>query len=126
MIGGVITLVCYCLTIRIVRSYQKAFEDLRDLRLRRLLLYPAVIFISFLPSVFYWIFYYNDYNTASFVFKAIKMVLANSLGFTNALVYGYQKKLYATPKTAEQQHIVQDEFESESEDSEQLNNNRLL
>ena len=112
--------------IRRVRDYQRAFQDLRGLRVRRLLLYPAVIFISFLPSVFYWIFYYNDYTETSFVFVAMKLMLENSLGFTNALVYGYQRKLYATPKTSVQRRVVQDELEFNTENSKQLDNNQLL
>ena len=126
VIGSLITLVCYLLTIQRVRGYQRAFEDLRSLRVKRLLLYPTVIFVSFLPSVFYWIFLYNDDEEASFVFEAIKMVLANSLGFTNALVYSYQKKLYATPKNSVQRRVVQDEFEPQSENRGSVDNNQFL
>ena len=101
LIGTIITLICYILTIIRIRRRQQMLADPQDLRTERLLLYPIILFASFLPVIVddFLRLCINFDNTI--VFQASKMLFTHSIGFTNALIYGYQRKVYFEPVTTE-------------------------
>ena len=69
-------------------------DDKQQLHTERLLLYPIVLFTMFLPTLIdYFLKFYTDIKNTE-VSEALKMLITHSLGFANALVYGFQRKTY--------------------------------
>ena len=57
----------------------------------RLLWYPAVLFITFVPNILIDVSL-TFYGTKIKALEVLSVVITHSLGFSNALVYGIQRK----------------------------------
>lgn len=68
-------------------------NDLHNIGIRKLFWYPAVIFLSCIPALIDNIIQiYFDFSLVSF--NVVHVILFHSLGFSNALVYGLQRRRY--------------------------------
>lgn len=91
LFGLVITIIGYGAAIVKVKRLPKDIAQQLGINVYRLLWYPAVLFITFLPGMidnFMQIYYGFDRPVA---IEAIHLSLTHSIGFTNALVYGLQR-----------------------------------
>lgn len=95
IIGLFVTLVAY---IRLFKRFKRISQALLgDSRIvmYRVLWYPAVLFLTFVPNVAVVIAAIYIPNLPLWA-NALHLVLPHSIGFTNALLYGIQTKLYKT------------------------------
>jgi len=92
-IGLMITLVGYIKAIKRIRELPRHIIAQMDIAVYKLLWFPLILFVSFVPSMI-------NNMIAIFVsdippwVRALHLGLTHSIGFTNAIVYGYQRKLY--------------------------------
>ena len=94
--GFLVTLCVYMLTMARIRRIQLQFFDSEDLHTSRLLLYPAVLFAAILPPTISRIL--GFFGPAINLPSAFVMLVTHSIGFLNALVYGYLKKVHDAPR----------------------------
>ena len=114
--GLTITLCCYILTIRRIRLYQKTFPDQKETGSMKLLMYPGAILVTVIPSTIYGAFKLClgiQYE----VLDVGVMLITHLIGFTNALVYGYQRRINKLPSEKKPEAI---EFRSEFRTSSRL------
>ncbi len=100
-LGLIVTIIGYGAAIVKVKRLPPDIAQQLGINVYRLLWYPAVLFITFLPGMidnFLQIFYGFDRPVA---IEAIHLCLTHSIGFTNALVYGLQRNLGARTKESE-------------------------
>ena len=116
-IGVIVTLTCYILTIKRIQQIQKIFLAKNNLKTGRFLLYPALLFAIFLPYVVH-SFLRLAFNFRSTLFEAVLILGTHSLGFMNALVYGFERKLHATRVSPEKTEI---EFRTSTTCNQSLN-----
>ena len=90
----IISLTCYIVTIRRFNKIKTVFINQENFKLQRLLLYPAVLFGSFLPVLIYEFLRLCIGFEKLTIFKAAIMIVTHSIGWVNALVYGLHRKLY--------------------------------
>ena len=102
MVGLIVTVVGYLGALRQIKKWQAGSDIERrlinqlDLASYKLLWYPAVSILIFLPSAV-------DPIVSIFIpekpfwIRALRMALPHSIGFTNALVYILMRKLYLAP-----------------------------
>jgi len=95
IIGLFVTLVAYTRTIKQFRRISQALLGDSRIAMYRVLWYPAVLFLTFVPNVAVVIAAIYIPNLPLWV-NALHLVLPHSIGFTNALLYGIQTKLYKT------------------------------
>ena len=107
MLGTIITIICYYLTIKRINAFQKILSDERELNAGKLFWYPAVMFISFLPSVVYWLLTLCTGLGNTEAIEAFMMLITHSIGFTNALVYGYQRRLFMGQKDQKEKMMME-------------------
>ena len=91
--GLSITMYGYFRTVRYVRKYSEQAMTHMDVNIHKLYWYPLVIFITFTPSVV------NNlvqilYKESFLILEIIHLSLTHSIGFTNAVLYGLQRRLY--------------------------------
>lgn len=104
LLGFIITLIGYIKVIVTIRSLKLPDVTLQEMNVPvfSLLWYPFVLCITFVPSLI-------DNIRAIYIptripaIEAIHLLLTHSLGFTNAVVYGCQRKLYKPRK--EEDHV---------------------
>jgi len=104
ILGILITLKTYLFTIRELKEWPQTLLDHADIKPYKLLVYPALIFITFIPMLIH--------NMAMiFVDKTpewsltIHIFLTNIIGFTNACVYIFQRRLYQNVDKVEKQRL---------------------
>ena len=102
--GTMITLLCYKITIIRIKRIQMSLSWQRDLNVGKLLVYPATIFIIFLPSMVYY-FLKFCLGIETVFWDAATLLITHSLGFINALTYGYQSKVYRQPRPPSDVHV---------------------
>jgi len=91
LFGLVVTIIGYGAAIVKVKRLPKDIAEQLGINVYRLLWYPAVLFITFLPGMidnFLQIYYGFDRPV---IIEAIHLSLTHSIGFTNAMVYGLQR-----------------------------------
>jgi len=94
MSAVIITLGSYFITVRKIRQLPEEIIAAMDLNINKLFWYPAVLLITFVPSVadnFGAIFLDAKIPVA---FKLLHLLMTHAIGFTNGIVYGIQRKLY--------------------------------
>ena len=92
IIGTILTLIYYVLSIKQIRRIQRFSSEESNLKAENLFLYPIILFAIFLPSNvdnFLRLCLGMKRNTTT---QAIKVLITHSLGLINAIVYGFQEK----------------------------------
>ena len=92
-LGLIITLVGYIKAIKRIRELPQHIIDQMDIGVYKLLWFPLILFISFVPSMMNNMIGIFVSNIPPWV-SGLHLGLTHSIGFTNAVVYGYQRKLY--------------------------------
>lgn len=108
-LGSILTFRAYIHVIREIRSLPKELISSLNIKAYSLLWYPAVLFGSFLPCMiasFYRVIRPDDEEVPSWVI-GLHIVMPHSIGFTNALVYVIQRKLYANTCTKEERKTIE-------------------
>jgi len=93
--GLIITLIGYIKAIKRIRELPQHIVEQTEIGVYKLLWFPLVLFVTFLPSVvnnFIGIFIKDIPPWVC----GLHLGLTHSIGFTNAIVYGFQRKLYKT------------------------------
>jgi len=89
------TLVAYIGTMKTLKSLPKAVLEALDINIYRLLSYPAIQFVTFLPGLINQFLFFvsstNDDSVFKLVFNIIQVFLLHSIGFINAINYGVQQ-----------------------------------
>ena len=109
LLAGVsISLVGYILAIRMINEINNTYVCKVNIKVYRLLWYPAVLFATFVPCSVDSLTKILTQADTGIVLKALHLLLAHSVGLTNALLYGLQRKMY---------HVShQDDFDTTSPD----------
>jgi len=94
--GVLITLIGYILTIRKIKKLPPEILEELDISIYKLFWYPALLFVTFVPSILdnYAAIYTG--SAVSLSVKALHLSITHLIGFTNAILYGIQRKLYHT------------------------------
>jgi len=107
VLGGIIVnLVAYIATIKRLNRLHASFLGVLNVSLRKLLWYPAVMMIVFVPSALDNLFLACG-EKPPFALTALHLFMTHSIGFSNAIVYGIQRNL----------HQSMNGFETEDEES---------
>jgi len=104
--GLIVTFFGYLLAIRNVRELSKDFVSQMEISVYKLLWYPAVLFITFMPGLIDNLVVIYTSGSVPLGFQVCHLVLTHSIGFTNALVYGFQRRLYHSRKKASDDNSV--------------------
>jgi len=95
IIGFVSTFVQYILAIREVKQLPKPVLDSMGFNIYRLLLYPCVLILSFVPCIIDDLTnLLGDVTDQRLDIRFMGILISNSVGFINAILYGIQRKLY--------------------------------
>jgi len=94
IVGLIISLIAYSLAIKKLQEISQEFLDESKITIYRVLWYPGVLFLTFVPNVTMII--YVIYSEPPIWMTALHLYLPHSIGFSNALLYGIQTKLYRT------------------------------
>jgi len=98
ILGFLITLFGYLLAIRNVKNASKDLMDHLEVNINKLLWYPALMFVTFIPGLIdNIVMLYLDAETP-LAFLIVHLILTHSIGFTNAILYGFQRGLYQSKK----------------------------
>jgi len=96
--GGIlVNLVAYILTMKRLNRLHASFLGSMNVSLRKLLWYPAVMMIVFVPSVLDNLFLACG-EKPPFALTALHLFMTHSIGFSNAIVYGIQRNLHQSIK----------------------------
>jgi len=93
-LGCLVTFFGYLLAIRNIRRISKDLISHMDISVYKLLWYPGLLFVTFTPGLV------NNFVTiitggaAPLGVQILYLILTHSIGLTNAMVYGFQRKLY--------------------------------
>ncbi len=102
IVSLLVTLVTYAKIANKVDELTRSLmipNDINNIGVRKLFWYPAVIFLSCIPALIDNIIQiYFDFSLVSF--NVVHVILFHSLGFSNALVYGWQRRKYNQTNTA--------------------------
>ena len=109
----IITLVYYVRTIRIMKNIQASLNLSEKLNSEKLLWYPLTIFVIFMPSQFYYFLSFCFRLEDSRFWEGATLLITHSLGLVNALVYGYQRRVYKKSRHFSETSNI--EFRNESE-----------
>ena len=104
ILGIAITLKAYLFTIRELEEFPQTLLDHANIKPYKLLLYPALIFITFIPMLIHNIAMIFVDRTPEWSLT-IHIFLTNIVGFTNALVYIFQRRLYQNVDKIEKQRF---------------------
>lgn len=94
IVGLIISLIAYILAIKKLQEITQGLLDESKVTIYRVLWYPGVLFLTFVPNVSMII--YVIYSDPPVWMTAFHLILPHSIGFSNALLYGIQTKLYRT------------------------------
>jgi len=92
LISSIITLVSYFSIKKGMRNLSESLSK-SDIRTSTLWWYPVALFISLIPGIIYVI--WEFYRPAAIWSKFMHLALPHSIGFTYAILYGIQEKLYS-------------------------------
>jgi len=132
IIGTILTLKSYLHVIREIKALPECLISQLNVKVYSLLWYPIVLFASFLPCLLDSLYRFSRPadEMVPFWIIGLHILLPHSIGFTNALVYGVQRKLYSN-SFAEDEGTVAATIdisgeEYDEEDDEQDLRNELL
>ena len=92
ILGVIITVITYFRTVVSVKKIAEVHFHKINTGIHKLLWYPAVLFIVFLPTLVDHIAHTIDpTDKRSLVFLIPHAAITHSIGFTNAIIYGLQK-----------------------------------
>lgn len=93
-LGIITTLISYIGMVREIRGFQ--YGPLEDAKIKphRLFWYPFIQLLTFGPRFLDSISKNYFAPTPAFIIKTLHLISTHSIGFTNALVYGFQMKAY--------------------------------
>ena len=94
LVGVGTSLVGYILAIRMINEMNDIYICKLNIKVYRLLWYPAVLFATFVPCSVDSLTNIITQADTGIVLKALHLLLAHSVGLTNALLYGLQRKMY--------------------------------
>ena len=94
ILGLIIIVVGYALAIRQLKKIPEDILEQLDVNVYKLLWYPASLFLTFIPSIVYNLVR----ETEEVVVQVLDLLFTRSVGFTNAIVYGLQSKVFAVRK----------------------------
>lgn len=107
----IITIVGYTKAIRSVKELPPELLKSLNIKVYSLIWYPIILFVTFFP-IFFANAVMGSYNSlgGAFVIGIFGMGVTHAIGFTNALVYGWQRRLsdkyeHLEPTTASLQSI---------------------
>jgi len=90
-----ITLFAYIGTVQRLKKFPKAELEALDISVYRLLWYPAIQFVTFLPGLINQFLFFlassNNDSIFKFLFNLDQVFLLHSIGFINAINYGIQQ-----------------------------------
>jgi len=110
LIALLITFGLYFLSIRKARRITSLFVQELDSRIYRLFWYPAVIFMGFLvPQALKLAF------PTSVLIRRVMVIVNDSVGFQNAVIYGCQRKLYGSSAEERDEEYKRSILESDTE-----------
>ena len=92
LLGSIITIHSYRYVMKVFKALPDTLLSKMDFKASTLWWYPAALFVSLIPCVIYTTL--ELYRPPAVWAKFIHLVLPHSIGFTNAIVYGVQHKLY--------------------------------
>jgi len=96
IIGLIIAVVAYVLAIKRMKEISRGLFETENINLYRVLWYPAVLFITFVPHVAVTMIGVSYEIIPPVWLNAFHLYLPHSIGFNNALLYGIQARLYKT------------------------------
>jgi len=108
----VLTLGLYIMAIRKARRISLALGENLNLGLHRLFWYPAVIFTAFLIPQALKLIYPN-----SIIIRRIMVLLNDSIGIQNAIIYGVQRRLFNSSDKEKAREYPRVEYETDFESS---------
>jgi len=95
ILGFALTLSYYIRAYKALRRLPKTFLQQMNLRKSKLLWYPSILILSFLPCVVDNILeIMGSIDDKRRGIRLARVLITNSIGLTNAVVYGIQRKLY--------------------------------
>jgi len=94
IIGLIISSIAYTIAIKKLQEISQGLLDESKITIYRVLWYPGVLFLTFVPNVAMLI--YAIYAQPPVWMRALHLYLPHSIGFSNALLYGIQTRLYRT------------------------------
>lgn len=108
----ILTLGVYTLLAKKLNDISKELDLGTNIEIKKLFWYPAVLFIAMFPSVVDNVIELY-YTTPNEVFTIIHIITTHSLGLTNAIVYGYQRKKYYDMYEKKWSEDEEDDIETE-------------
>ncbi len=96
LIGLIVTLFGYLYAIKTLKEIAEQFGQKMDMNVYKLLWYPFVSLVIFLPSVLDPIVSIYVKERPTWV-RALRMGIPHSIGFTNAVLYIVMRGLYQQP-----------------------------
>jgi len=97
IIGLIVSLIGYVSIFKSMRNMPKFLLAELNFNPYHLLWYPVVLFITFTPGLINRIYLiYNDDHSSTL--EALYLGLKHLVGFSNALVYGFQRNLFQQPR----------------------------
>jgi len=108
IIGTALTLRAYLHVIKEIKTLPEGLVSQLNIKVYALLWYPAVLFGSFIPCFIDSLYRLSrpDGETVPNWIIGIHIVLPHSIGFTNAIVYGIQRKLYSKSFTKDERRTT--------------------
>ena len=95
IIGFTATFIQYLLAIKEVKQLPKPILESMGFNIYRLLLYPCVLILSFVPCIIDDVTnLVGDITDKRLDIRVMRLLISNSIGFINAILYGIQRKLY--------------------------------
>ena len=94
ILGLVSTLVGYALAAKRIKKVSEILLFENKVKTKNLMWYPIALFVMFIPSLIIGFIEINYEESISTWVKAIQLILLESMGVVNALVYGLQRKVY--------------------------------
>ena len=92
VLGSLISLKSYLNVINQLKELPKCIIEDMNIKVYSLLWYPLVLFVSLIPCQIYTAI--ELYSNPPLWAKFIHLMLPHSIGLTNLILYGYQRKLY--------------------------------
>jgi len=103
--GFFVSLVAYALAIRNVKRASQGYINQMEINMYRLFWYPGLIFLTFMPCFIDYLFQIYLGDSPVYV-EIVHLLLTHSLGFNNALLYGFQRRLYTSKNKKDNATII--------------------
>ncbi len=95
ILGFTLTLRYYIRAYKALKRLPKSFVQQMNLRKSKLLLYPSILILSFLPCVIDNVYdIMGPIDSQRHGIRLMRVLVSNSIGLINAIMYGMQRKIY--------------------------------